>query len=230
LRRVRIALVSVDRDNPIAEALRDLGCAAREHGPLAPPGEVVRGADALVVDGADDLDLARFILDRCRAADPRLPTLLVLSTSQLGRLEPAWPFDDFILRGCSPHELYKRLRVIEWRASEFAHAERVKIGELVIDSAAHEVLLSGRRIPMAPMEFTLLSYLARNRDRVVERAALLREVWGVRVAQTRTVDVHVQRLRAKLAPSVGIETVRGVGYRLVTGRGAGAAAEEESSV
>ncbi|MFO0630605.1 MAG: winged helix-turn-helix domain-containing protein [Polyangiales bacterium] len=102
----------------------------------------------------------------------------------------------------------------------------MKIGELVIDTAAHEVLLAGRRVPMAPMEFTLLSYLARNRDRVVERAALLREVWGVRVAQTRTVDVHVQRLRAKLAPSVGIETVRGVGYRLVTGRVASGAGEE----
>ncbi|MFO0630604.1 MAG: hypothetical protein U0325_33940 [Polyangiales bacterium] len=70
---MRIALVTAAPDHPIAEALRDLGCAAREHPPLTPPAEVVRGTDALVVDGADDLDLARFILERCRALDPGSP-------------------------------------------------------------------------------------------------------------------------------------------------------------
>lgn len=216
---MRIALVSASTSDDIAEVLRDLGCIARVCGPLDPPDSIVRGADVVLVDGADDLDLARFILGRCRGADPRIPILLVLSAAQLARLDPSWPFDDFILRSCTPHEIYKRLRVIEWRASEFAHAERVKIGDLVIDAAAHEVQLGGRRVAMAPMEFTLLMHLARNRDRVIERGALLREVWGVRVARTRTLDVHVQRLRAKLSPSVGIETVRGVGYRLVTARG-----------
>lgn len=214
---MRISLVTSARDNDVAEALRDLGCGARVCSPLAPPDEVVRDADGVVVDGSDDLEVARFALGRCRGADARIPMLLVVPASQLTRVDPAWPFDDFILRPFAPHELYKRLRIVEWRASEFAQPERLKVGELVIDSAAHEVQLAGRRVAMAPMEFTLLAYLARRRDRVVERASLLREVWGVRATRTRTLDVHVQRLRAKLAPAVSIETVRGIGYRLASG-------------
>ena len=81
---------------------------------------------------------------------------------------------------------------------------------------------------MAPMEFTLLPHLARHRDRVVERASLLREVWGVRATRTRTLDVHVQRLRAKLAPVVSIETVRGIGYRLASARLSEDAASESA--
>lgn len=215
---MRITLVTGSRDNDVAEALRDLGCQARARSPLDPPDEILRDTDAVIVDGTDDVDIARFVLGRCRGADERVPMLLVVPATHLARLDPAWPFDDFILRPFAPHELYKRLRIVEWRASEFAQAERVKVGDLVIDSAAHEVQLAGRRVAMAPMEFTLLAYLARHRDRVVERAALLREVWGVRATRTRTLDVHVQRLRAKLAPSVAIETVRGIGYRLATAR------------
>lgn len=217
---MRIALISVYAGDDVVEVLRDLGCQALVFGPLDAAEQVVASCDVVLIDGAHDLDLARFVLGRCRGADARIPIVVVLNASQLSRLDPSWPFNDFILRGSSPHEIYKRLRIVEWRASEFAHAERVKIGELVIDAAAHEVQLCGRRIAMAPMEFALLMHLARNRDRVIERGALLKEVWGLRVARTRTLDVHVQRLRAKLSPAIGIETVRGVGYRLMTNRGA----------
>lgn len=213
---MRITLVTGSHDGDVAEALRDLGCRARTHSPLDPPAEIVRDVDAVVVDATDDVDVARFALGRCRGADARLPTLLVVPAAQLARVDPAWPFDDFILRPFAPHELYKRLRIVEWRASEFADAERVKVGDLVIDSAAHEVQLGGRRVAMAPREFTLLAYLAQRAGQVVSRTELLAHAWEARFDPgSNLVEVHVSRIRDKLGGDAGcIETVRGQGYRL----------------
>jgi two-component system response regulator MtrA len=111
--------------------------------------------------------------------------------------------------------LYARLRGVEWRTSEFTQPERIKVGALVIDVAGHEVSLDGVRVGVTPMEFALLTKLAEHRGRVLGRAALLRDLWGRRAGVTRTLDVHVRKLRARLGERVVIETVRGVGYRML---------------
>ena len=141
--------------------------------------------------------------------------LLALRTTQLTRLDPAWGHDDFVLQPYVPQELYVRLRALEWRTSDFAQPERIKVGALLVDLAGHTVHVEGRRIDLAPMEFNLLAHLVSHRARVLGRAALLRDLWGRRGGATRTLDVHVRRLRSKLGASAVIETVRGVGYRLV---------------
>jgi two-component system response regulator MtrA len=94
----------------------------------------------------------------------------------------------------------------------------LKIGDVVIDQVAHTIIKNGKTIPLTRLEFDLLLALAREPGRVFTREALLDEVWGYQnAADTRLVNVHVQRLRAKIEADVNnpliIQTVRGVGYK-----------------
>jgi DNA-binding response OmpR family regulator len=100
--------------------------------------------------------------------------------------------------------------------SSFRAAGRIKIGDLVIDAVAVEASYRGRALKLPRQEFQLLKFLAERPGRVFSREQLLSRVWGYRYAGgTRTVDIHVRRLRAKLGPgSAMIETVRHVGYKL----------------
>ena len=113
-------------------------------------------------------------------------------------------------------ELYARIRQLDWRMSSFRAAGRIKIGDLVIDAVAVEAAYRGRALKLPRQEFQLLKFLAERPGRVFSREQLLSRVWGYRYAGgTRTVDIHVRRLRAKLGPgSAMIETVRHVGYKL----------------
>jgi DNA-binding response OmpR family regulator len=134
---------------------------------------------------------------------------------QIARLEPSSGFDDFLLVPYVPAELYARVRMVEWRRSEFATEERMKVGALVIDRAAHDVSVGGAPVPLTAKEFALLSYLCERRGKVVSRAELLRRVWGASYeGGERTVDIHVRRLRAKLGAALPLATLRGAGYRL----------------
>jgi len=97
-----------------------------------------------------------------------------------------------------------------------ARAGPIVVGALEIDTRAHRVHVNGERVRVTPMQMRLLVHLASRRDEVVSRADLLRDVWGYQVdIQTRTIDIHVQRLRLRLGPAAAlITTVRGVGYRM----------------
>ena len=125
-------------------------------------------------------------------------------------------FDDLVLVPYVPAELYVRVRRIEWRKSEFEAGERLKLGGLCIDLAAHEVTVDGRAVELTAQEFSLLKFLAQHRGRVFSRDQLLARVWGVDYyGGSRTVDIHVRRLRMKLGSgSKPLETVRGVGYKM----------------
>ena len=93
----------------------------------------------------------------------------------------------------------------------------IKVGQLIIDRAAHEVVVDGRSIVLTAKEFALLSFLAQNRGRVFSRETLLARVWGARYdGGPRTVDIHVRRLRMKLGDALPLETLRGAGYKLRT--------------
>lgn len=172
---------------------------------------------AIVFEAGDRPDLAVASL-RAARRELRLkdvPALIQLPTRQVARLEPSSGFDDFIVTPYDPAELYARIRALEWKRSEFSTEERLKMGPVVIDRAAHEVTLDGRRVSLTAKEFALLAYLAANRGRVFSRDVLLARVWGARYeGGARTVDIHVRRLRAKLGDGLPLETMRGAGYKL----------------
>jgi hypothetical protein len=175
------------------------------------------GVRALVFEAGERPDLASAALRAARKLPELLetPTLLALPPRQITAFDPASGFDDFIVLPCVPAEIYARLRTLEWRRSEFATEERLKIGALVVDRAAHEVSLDGRRVGLTAKEFALLAFLAANRGRVFTRESLLARVWGSRYeGGARTVDIHVRRLRAKLGDALPLETLRGAGYKL----------------
>jgi two-component system phosphate regulon response regulator PhoB len=126
--------------------------------------------------------------------------------------------DDYLTKPFSPQELVLRVRAILRRSTAGAGSagDVLRIGAVHIDRAAYRVTVDGSEIELTPTEFKLLLLLAERRGRVQARGHLLETVWDAAPdIQTRTVDMHIQRLRAKLGPAGDlIETVRGFGYRL----------------
>jgi two-component system phosphate regulon response regulator PhoB len=126
--------------------------------------------------------------------------------------------DDYLTKPFSPQELVLRVQAILRRVAspEVTASDRVSIGPITIDRAAHRVSVNGADVELTPTEYKLLATLAERRGRVQARGHLLETVWEAAPdIQTRTVDMHVQRLRAKLGPAGElIETVRGFGYRI----------------
>ncbi|MFM9012418.1 MAG: response regulator [Gemmatimonadota bacterium] len=125
--------------------------------------------------------------------------------------------DDYLTKPFSPQELVLRVGAILRRTNaNAAGSDQLRIGPIVIDRSAHRVTVEGPEVELTPTEFKLLLTLAERRGRVQARTLLLETVWEAAPdIQTRTVDMHVQRLRTKLHPAGDlIETVRGFGYRL----------------
>jgi two-component system response regulator MtrA len=125
--------------------------------------------------------------------------------------------DDYVVKPFKPKELVARIRA-RVRRTEAEPAEQLSIGDVTIDVPAHQVERGGEQIALTPLEFDLLVALARKPRQVFTREVLLEQVWGYRhAADTRLVNVHVQRLRSKVErdpehPEV-VLTVRGVGYK-----------------
>ena len=126
--------------------------------------------------------------------------------------------DDYVVKPFKPKELVARIRARVRRFDATAQAETLSIGDVHIDVAGHQVTRSGRPVNLTPLEFDLLVCLARKPWQVFSREVLLEQVWGYRhAADTRLVNVHVQRLRSKVEhdpenPEI-VVTVRGVGYK-----------------
>lgn len=125
--------------------------------------------------------------------------------------------DDYVMKPFKPKELTARIRA-RLRRSDAGTAERLHVADVEIDVPGHQVTRGGEPIPLTPLEFDLLVALARKPRQVFTREVLLEQVWGYRhAADTRLVNVHVQRLRSKIEkdperPEV-VVTVRGVGYK-----------------
>jgi len=126
--------------------------------------------------------------------------------------------DDYITKPFSPRELVARMKAVMRRVEPQPTEDKVMLGDVVLDRAAREVTVAGTIVDLRSKEFDLLAYLMENRGIVVSRDQLLDRVWGLEFAAgTRTVDVHVAQVRAKLGRPEMIRTIRGSGYKAVAG-------------
>ncbi|MGQ0719811.1 MAG: winged helix-turn-helix transcriptional regulator [Pseudonocardiales bacterium] len=177
--------------------------------------------DAVLVDARLDLAGSRSLCRLLGSTGLDVPVVVVISEGGLVALSADWGCDEVLLPTAGPAEVDARLRLlVARRAAEpgAGHSGALVLGELVIDEATYTARLKGRPLDLTYKEFELLKYLAQHAGRVFTRAQLLQEVWGYDFfGGTRTVDVHVRRLRAKLGPEHEqlIGTVRNVGYKFV---------------
>lgn len=173
---------------------------------------------AVVVEAGDDVQRAQKCIQKIRDGGPlvEVPIMVAVTVAKLTALDFSIGFDDFVLMPIVPAELYARLRQLDWKSATFGSDEVIKIDDLVIDIAGYEARISGRRIDLTHQEFELLRFLAQHRGRVFTRQALLERAWGYQYAGgTRTVDIHVRRVRSKLGNAGElIETIRNVGYKM----------------
>jgi DNA-binding response OmpR family regulator len=179
--------------------------------------------DVVLVDGRRELAPARSLCRLLRTTGLSAPLLLVVTEGGLAGVSADWGMDDVVLATAGPAEIEARLRLATGRAAlaeddQDPIAPEIRAGDVVIDEATYSARVRGRALDLTYKEFELLKYLAQHPGRVFTRAQLLQEVWGYDYyGGTRTVDVHVRRLRAKLGPEFEqqIGTVRNVGYRFV---------------
>ena len=178
-------------------------------------------ADAVLVDARRDLAHAKSICRLLHATGLDCPLFAIVTEGGLAAVNAEWGADDVILHTAGPAEVEARVRLALGRRAMAVAAEtpdEIRSGELAIDEATYAARLRGRSLDLTFKEFELLKFLAQHPGRVFTRAQLLQEVWGYDYfGGTRTVDVHVRRLRAKLGPEheALIGTVRNVGYRFV---------------
>lgn len=173
------------------------------------------GPDAAIVDAGENPGQGFTICSQLQAADARLPVLVIVERDQLARYPWHEVAEDFLYPGAPDQEIRARLAMLRRRHGT-GDGSVIRLGPLAIDSDSYRVTAAGRALDLTFKEFELLRFLAQRPGRVFTRPALLREVWGYDFyGGTRTVDVHVRRLRAKLGPEHEhlIETVRSVGYR-----------------
>ena len=174
----------------------------------------------LMLPGMDGLEICRQL--RQDVATARLPILMLTAKAEevdrVVGLEVG--ADDYVVKPFSPRELVARVRAILRRAQEPAEFAVKRIGELEVDESRHSVGVQGTPVELTAKEFGLLCALMRANGRVLNREQLLEGVWGYADAaeiESRTVDVHIRRLREKLGSEAKrIVTVKGVGYRFDT--------------
>lgn len=209
---------------PSAEVLPALGLLQHQVRILPADGAALLDAaptDAILVDGRRDLPRVRSLCRVIRTTGVDVPLLLVLTEGGMAAVTSDWGVDDVLLDSAGPAEVEARLRIAIGKVVEAAtqgSIEEIRSGDLVIEESTYTARLRNRALDLTFKEFELLKYLAQHPGRVFTRAQLLQEVWGYDYfGGTRTVDVHVRRLRAKLGPEHEslIGTVRNVGYRFV---------------
>jgi DNA-binding response OmpR family regulator len=178
----------------------------------------LNACDVVLVDATLDLRQAAGASRAVSLHELDKPVVVVISEGGLAALKYSWGFLDWLLPHASPAEIETRLRLAAERSAAERPQRAANIGDLVVDEDSYQVRLRGQPLDLTYKEFELLKALANAPNRVFTRDLLLQEVWGYDYfGGSRTVDVHVRRLRAKLGPEYEsmIVTVRGVGYKLV---------------
>lgn len=177
--------------------------------------------DVILVDARTDLMQVRGFVRLLSTTGVSAPIIAIVQEGGLVAINADWGMDDFILHTAGPTELEARLRfaVTNRLAVAVDEVQVVTRGDLTIEEESYSARIKGRSLDLTYKEFELLKYLAQHPGRVFSRGQLLQEVWGYDYfGGTRTVDVHVRRLRAKLGNEheALIGTVRNVGYKFVS--------------
>ena len=210
-------LVLSSADTAALPALELLGHTARTI--PASPAQLVSApeADVILLDARADLVAARSLSKILRTTGLHSPLIAVMTEGGLPAVSAEWGIDDVILTTAGPAEIDARIRLALGRAeaATVTSRSRVATSGITIDEASYSAKVNGRPLDLTYKEFQLLHFLAGHPARVFTREQLLSEVWGYDYyGGTRTVDVHVRRLRAKLGDLESlIGTVRNVGYR-----------------
>ncbi len=212
-----LVLLSDRAPEAVCPALSDLRFDLKVDALTAGALDHVRGLEpaALLVDAAENPGQAWSVLQAIQAAELHIPTLAVVDREAIERYPWHEVVDEFVYPGAPPAEVGMRVAMLRRRAG-VSDDSTIRLGALSIDTESYRVTAQGRPLDLTFKEFELLRFLASRAGRVYTRPALLREVWGYDFyGGTRTVDVHVRRLRAKLGPEHEhlIQTVRSVGYR-----------------
>lgn len=179
--------------------------------------------DVVLGDGIDGYEVCRRIRQRPtdgHVAIANVPVLMLTARAEEADRIDGFNagVDDYLIKPFNPEELVMRIRAILRRVHQNS-AFVLEVGDLTIDPMRRQVQAKGKPLDLTPKEFELLHLLASNPGQVFPRAALLEQIWGYSGDNTRTVDVHIQRLREKLAAQAhcadAIATEWGVGYRMV---------------
>lgn len=177
--------------------------------------------DLLIVDGRRDLGAVKNLTRLLNTTGVGAPIILVTTEGGLTAIAADWAIDDVILDTAGPAEVDARIRLTITKYLDLQRdinpaTVEIRGGEIAIDEHSYTAKIKGRSLDLTYKEFELLKYLVQHPGRVFTRSQLLQEVWGYDYfGGTRTVDVHIRRLRAKLGPEheALIGTVRHVGYR-----------------
>jgi DNA-binding response OmpR family regulator len=180
--------------------------------------------DCIFIDARRDLPAVKSFTKLITATGVSTPLVIITTEGGLTAINADWGITDVILDTAGPAEVDARIRIaigkdaIEQLANNPSLKE-IRSGEVVIDEDSYTAKIKGRTLDLTFKEFELLKYLAQHPGRVFSRSQLLQEIWGYDYfGGTRTVDVHIRRLRSKLGPEFEsvIDTVRNVGYRFST--------------
>ena len=177
--------------------------------------------DILLLDARRDIPAAKNLAKLLHSTGSNEPVVVITTEGGLSALSAEWGIDDVILDTAGPAEVDARIRIAIGKfAAQLADNDpttgEIRTGEVVIDENSYTARIKGRALDLTFKEFELLKFLAQHPGRVFTRAQLLQEIWGYDYfGGTRTVDVHIRRLRSKLGPEheAIIGTVRNVGYR-----------------
>ena len=177
--------------------------------------------DVLLIDARRELPAAKSLTKLITTTGIGCPIIAITTEGGLSAFNADWGINDVILDTAGPAEVDARIRIVlgKQAASDLhndPHSGEIRSGDVSIDESAYTARLKGEVLDLTFKEFELLKYLAQHPGRVFTRAQLLQEIWGYDYfGGTRTVDVHIRRLRSKLGPEFEaiIGTVRNVGYR-----------------
>ena len=177
--------------------------------------------DCLLLDARRDLVASKSFTKLLIATGVDVPIIVITTEGGLSAINADWGITDVILDTAGPAELDARVRIVIGKDAIAAleknpSLKEIRSGEVVIDEDSYTAKIKGRSLDLTFKEFELLKYLAQHPGRVFSRSQLLQEIWGYDYfGGTRTVDVHIRRLRSKLGPEFEaiIGTVRNVGYR-----------------
>jgi DNA-binding response OmpR family regulator len=188
-------------------------------------------ADIVIVDARVHLAGAKALCRILTTTGISAALLVAVNEGGMPALTSEWGFDDVVLSGAGPGEVDARIRLLTTRAAKESDDQMISASGVTIDEVSYQARVNGRALDLTFKEFELLRFLAGHPQRVFTREQLLSEVWGYDYfGGTRTVDVHVRRLRAKLGDMESlIGTVRNVGYRFTIAEASEEVKEKQQS-